>query len=502
VAEVSPFEARGDLIDGELTLPGGDVGHIPLEDPGDLRRELGEIPFSRGSIDAAVVAARRAYRAWRDLPQADRAAHLLRLREAIADSAELLASVIATEVGKPLWEARTEVSAMRAKVDISLGPGMDCVREIAFEAQPGQIARARPHARGVLAVLGPFNFPGHLPHGHIVPALATGNTVVFKPSERTAAVGQLYASLVQQAGLPPGVFNMIQGDGAQGAALARHRDVDGVLFTGSYAVGRQILEAALDQPGKLVALELGGKNGVIVCDDADLAAAASAIAYGVAITTGQRCSATSRTIVDRRVAGELAERVVSLLAQIRIGYGFDEDVFMGPLISAASRDRHRRVIEMARAEGAQCLLEGGPTDGPRAGHYVRPSVHRARAPADTAYQMDEHFVPDLCMLEIDDLGDAIAMLDATPYGLAGSIFTQDRDRFERAWRETRLGLLSWNTTTVGASSRLPFGGVKQSGNGFPAGVTSAAYCTYPVASLEVAEPPASLQAPGFPSGIG
>jgi succinylglutamic semialdehyde dehydrogenase len=499
VGDVSLFEPRGDVIDGELHLPRGAVSTIPLEDPGDLSRALGAMPFTPTAVDASVDAARRAYPAWRDLGDERRAEHLLRFREAIAASGETLATVIATEVGKPLWEARTEVSAMLAKIDISLGPGMDCLREVSFEAQPGQIARARPHARGVLAVLGPFNFPGHLPHGHIVPALATGNTVVLKPSERTPVVGQLYASLALEAGLPPGVFNMIQGDAAQGAALAKHAGVDGVLFTGSYTVGRQILEACLDQPGKLVALELGGKNGVIVCDDADIGAAAAAIAYGVAVTTGQRCSATSRAIVDRRIAGPLIERVVALLSAVRFGYAFDDGVFMGPLITAAARARHARVLEMAGAEGAACVLAGGPTDGPRPGHYVRPSVHRARGPSDTAYQTEEHFLPDLCVLEVDSLEEAIALLNATPYGLAGSIFTRERERYERAWRETRLGLLSWNATTVGASSRLPFGGVKRSGNGFPAGVTAAAYCTYPVASLEVAEPAGSLSAPGFPS---
>jgi succinylglutamic semialdehyde dehydrogenase len=324
----------------------------------------------------------------------------------------------------------------------------------------------------VLAVLGPFNFPGHLTNGHVIPALATGNTCVIKPSERAPAVGQLYAELAERAGFPPGVFNLLQGDAAVGAALAADPRIDGVLFTGSWAAGRRIAEANLDQPHKLLALEMGGKNAVLVCEDADLDAAARAIAFGACVTAGQRCSATSRVLTFPRVADALCERLVALLRGLVVGYPLDEGVFMGPVISTAARARP--------------------------GHYVRPSLHRvARLSGASRYQREEHFVPDLWIHSVDTLEEAIAAIDATDYGLVASVFTAQRAIFERVYRDTRLGLLNWNAPTVGASSRLPFGGLKRSGNDRPAGAASPLYCTYAVGSLEL-ERPAPGSWPGFP----
>ncbi len=499
MADTSPFEPRGDFIDGHFALPQSVSGEIDLEDPGDNDALMGAFPFSRAAVDAAVGAARRAYPRWRDAQPAERAALLRRFAELIKADGERLAEVIAREVGKPLWEARSEVAAMVSKVEITLGPGLELVAERGFEAAGGRTAHWQWHPRGVLAVLGPFNFPGHLSHGHIVPALATGNCVVLKPSERAPAVGQLYAELAERAGFPRGVMNLVQGDGEQGARLSVHPGVDGVLFTGSYAVGRRILEATLDQPHKLVALEMGGKNGVLVCADADLDAAACAIAFATCVTTGQRCSMTSRVIVQRAVAEPLIERLESIFERIAIGYALDEGVFMGPLISARARERHASVLEWAREEGAEPLVDGGPCEGPRRGHYVRPTLHRVPALSRGLYQTEEHFVPDAFVLEVDSLDEGIAALHASDYGLASSVFSADRASFERAYRETRVGILNWNTATVGASSELPFGGIGRSGNDRPAGVLSTLYCTYPVASLEDEQPGPPASYPGFPA---
>ena len=500
MVEASLFEPRGDFIAGRFVLPAQPSGEILLEDPGDLNALHGSFPFSPASLEDAVKSAQQAFPGWRDAPLEERARPLRRLAERLQAEAERLAHVIAIDAGKPLWEARTEVNAMVDKVRTTLDQGLGLVEERSFELAPGKRARWRPHARGVLAVLGPFNFPGHLVHGHVVPALATGNTVVIKPSERTPATGQLYAELASQAGFPPGVFNLVQGDGAQGARLAAHPQVQGVLFTGSYAVGRRILEATLDQPWKLVALEMGSKNGVLVCADADLDAAAHAIAFGAAVTAGQRCSATSRVIVLREVADALIERLTRLLGALRVGYELDDEVFMGPVISADARERHARVLELARTEGAERLLDGGPTEGPRPGHYVRPSLHRAASfSPESRYQCEEHFVPDVCALEVATLDEGLAALNGTDYGLVASVFTRERACFERIFRESRVGLLNWNTSTVGASSSLPFGGIGRSGNDQPAGVLSTAYCTYPVASLELEAPEDAPTFPGFPS---
>jgi succinylglutamic semialdehyde dehydrogenase len=408
--------------------------------------------------------------------------------------------VIAREVGKPLWEARTEVTAMIGKIDITLTQGLELVAERRFELGAGQSGRWRASARGVFGVLGPFNFPGHLMHGHVVPALATGNCVVVKPSEKTPATGQLYAELCQRAGFPAGVANVVQGDASVGARLAAHESLDGVLFTGSYAAGRRILEATLDQPWKLVALEMGGKNGVLVCADADLDAAANAIAFGACVTAGQRCSATSRVFAERAVADALCERLVRLFRDIAIGHSSDPGAFMGPVITRAARERHAQLSLWAAADGAETLVAGGPTEGPRPGHYVRPSLRRLRVTSRTSrYQSEEHFVPDAFVVAVDSLDQGLAQLDASDFGLVASVFTRSRATYERAARVTRVGCLNWNAPTVGASSKLPFGGIKRSGNDRAAGAASTLYTTFPQANLEVAEPGPAAKYPGFPS---
>ncbi len=499
MAERSDFEPRGDLIDGRFCLPERVAGEIALEDPGDTEARLGAFPFATDSVERAVSAARGAWAGWRDASPETRATLLRRFGELLRADTERLARVIAIEVGKPVWEARTEVQAMLAKIDITLDQGLELVAERSFELGPGQVGRWRASARGVLAVLGPFNFPGHLVHGHVVPALAVGNCVVVKPSEQTPATGQLYAELALRAGFPAGVVNVVQGDGAVGAALAANRGLDGVLFTGSWAVGRRILEANLDQPWKLVALEMGGKNGVLVCADADLDAAAAAIAFGACVTAGQRCSATSRVFAARAIADSLCEKLARLFRGIAIGHSSDEGVFMGPLISRAARERHARVLALAAADGAQALVAGGPCDGPRAGHYVRPSLHRLRAhDRASRYQSEEHFLPDAFVLEVDSAEEGLALLDATDYGLVASVFTRDRALYERAARTLRVGALNWNAATVGASSKLPFGGVKRSGNDRPAGAAATLYCTFPQANLEHEQAPAPAGWPGFP----
>jgi succinylglutamic semialdehyde dehydrogenase len=271
-----------------------------------------------------------------------------------------------------------------------------------------------------------------------------------------------------------------------------------VLFTGSWAAGRAILAATLDQPWKLTALEMGGKNAVLVCADADLDAAARAIAFSACATAGQRCTSTSRVFTLPGATDALIERLAPLLRELRVGDPLDPGVFMGPVISAAARERHALVRHWARCESAECIVAGGPSDGPRRGHWVRPSLHRvARLDPASRYQREEHFVPDLFVHEVDSLDAALAAIDATDYGLVASVFSADRAPFERVAREARLGLVNWNAPTVGASSKLPFGGEKRSGNGRPAGATSTLYCTHPLASLELPQPRPGRW-PGFP----
>ncbi|MCG8589797.1 MAG: aldehyde dehydrogenase family protein [Proteobacteria bacterium] len=447
--------------------------------PADASEVVGTFPVSDArAVGEAVARARAAFPAWRDRAFEERAACLERFRDAVRAEQEELARLIAREVGKALWEARAEAGLVPAKVDVTLGEGLRAVAEM----QAGTGARATFHPRGVLAVLGPFNFPAHLPNGHWVPALATGNTVVFKPSELAPAVGDWLLQRAHAAGIPPDVFQIVHGYGDTGHALAVHPDVDGILFTGSYAVGRALREATLDQPHKILALEMGGKNALVIWDDADLDRAVSEAALSMCATTGQRCSCASRLFVHKGVADAVAERLARVLRGIAIGAPFDDGVFMGPL---ASERAHAKVVqyrELAGEAGGERLVEVDPG---RPAPYIGPGLVRfPDARQQYAYQRDEIFGPEAALYPVSDLDETIAAVNDSEYGLVASVFTRDRARYEHCIGRVRTGLLNWNKGTIGASGRLPFGGLGRSGNDRPAGISAAIYCTVPQAHLE------------------
>jgi succinylglutamic semialdehyde dehydrogenase len=445
------------------------------------------------AVAAAVGRARRAFPAWRDAGFEARAALLRRFAERARAAESDLARLLAREIGKALWDATAEAKLVPAKVEATLGPGMQLVAET--RAGPG--ARATWHPRGVLAVLGPFNFPLHLPNGHIVPALATGNTVVFKPSELAPAAGARAAELWREAGLPAGVLEVVQGGRQTGEALALHPDVDGVLFTGSWAAGRALSAATLDQPGKLLALEMGGCNPILVLNDADLELAVAETALSVAATTGQRCTCARRLFVDRRVIDDFQERLVHVLHGLRIGPPLEPDTFMGPLVSHAAHTRLETWRAQAAAAGGERVLLVDPKRPPP---FTGPGLVRfAETSQRHPYQREEIFGPEAALYPIDDLEHGIAAANDSDFGLAASVFTRDRAAYSHCVGRVRTGCLNWNRGTVGASGRLPFGGLRKSGNDRPAGISSTLYCTVVQAHLEseAGFDPASLP-PGMP----
>jgi succinylglutamic semialdehyde dehydrogenase len=445
-------------------------------DPGD---EIGAFPVTdEAGVAAAVSRAREAYPVWRDAGLETRAAVLHRFRDMARERVAELAGLIAREVGKALWDARAEAALLAPKVDVTLGDGMRLVRDI--EAAPGQRATWGP--RGVLAVYGPFNFPAHLPNGHIVPALATGNSVVFKPSDLAPGVGDWMVRLWREAGLPDGVLEIVQGGPETGRALAAHPDVDGVLFTGSYAVGRAIREATLDQPHKILALELGGCNAMVVCADADLELAVAEAAISIAASTGQRCTCARRLFVERPVLEEFSERLCNVLAHLSVGPPLAEGVFMGPLVSHAAYEQVARYRALAGEAGGERLLLVEPALPPPyvGAGLVRFDSTRQHHP----YQRDEIFGPEAALYPVGDIDEAVAAVNDSDYGLVASVMTRDRAKYERCIGRVRTGLLNWNKATVGASGRLPFGGIARSGNDRPAGVSATVYCTIPQAHLE------------------
>ena len=460
-------------------------------DPSDV---LGTFPvWDEDAVGEAVVRAREAFPSWRGAGLEARAAVLRRFRDGVRSRREELARLIAREVGKALWDARAEAALVASKVDVTLEHGLAAVAD--QEAGPG--ARARFQPRGVLAVLGPFNFPAHLPNGHVVPALATGNTVVLKPSDLAPAVGDWMARAWRDAGLPPGVLELVQGGAETGRALALHPDVDGVLFTGSWSVGRALAEATLDQPGKILALEMGGKNAMVVLEDTDLPLAVVEAALSLCATTGQRCTSLSRLFVARPLVDDFTKRLAVVLDDLVIGPPLEEGVFMGPLASRAAFERVTAWRAQAEAAGGERIYR---REINRIAPYLGPSL--VRFPSlrqEHPYQREEIFGPEAAVYAVDDLDEAIAAVNDSDYGLAASVMTGDRARFEHCVGRIRTGILNWNRGTVGASGRLPFGGLGRSGNDRPAGISAALYCTWPQAQLEHAGglDPAALP-PGVP----
>jgi len=447
--------------------------------PADPQDELGRFPvWDADAVDEAVRRASAAFPAWRDAGFEARSAAIRRFRDLAAGRREELAELIAREVGKAIWEARGEADLLPAKADVTLTEAVRFIEPIQAAAN----AWASFHPRGVLAVLGPFNFPAHLPSGHIIPALATGNTIVFKPSERTPAVGDFLARLWRDAGLPLGVLEIVQGRAETGRQLALHPGVDGILFTGSYTVGRSLQEDLLDQPGKILALEMGGKNAMIVLDDAELDLAVSEAAISICATTGQRCSSLSRIFVEQSRMEEFAARLSRVLAGVRIGPPLDPDVFMGPLISRSAFEKVVRYRGQVAAAGGERIFRG---EMDRLAPYIAPSLVRfANSEQSHPYQREEIFGPEAALYPVAELDAAIGAVNDADYGLAASVMSRDRSKYQYCIGRIRTGILNWNRGTIGASGRLPFGGIGQSGNHRPAGILSTLYCTYPQAHAE------------------
>lgn len=482
------IQVSGNFIQGEFVNPKEVNGEWICRSPADFADEFGKIQYSYSSVDEAIQSSRNAFQSWRRLTLADRAAYLKKYQAALTRNEELLVEVIAREVGKPLWEAKTEFAAMVGKVDITIQDSMAFVADFEIPTIDNVRGRCRYRPLGVMAVIGPFNFPGHLPNGHIMPALLTGNVVIFKPSEKTPLVGQLMAQCFQEAGFPPGVFNVIQGEREVGRRLVTHEGIDGVLFTGSYEVGTRIKQDTLQQHWKLLALEMGGKNSAIVCADADLEVALHETLIGAFLTSGQRCSATSRILVDRSILPEFVDRFHQHSKAFKIGHPMDSP-FMGPLIDQGSVDRFMKFLGIATREGCEIVMRGKALELETAGNFVTPSICLAshislEQSKKSIYQQTELFAPNVVIVGVDSVDEAIAQANVTQFGLSASVFTANQQIYEKCWESLEAGVINWNKSTVGASSKLPFGGLKKSGNHFPTAVLAARYCTYPVASLE------------------
>ncbi|MCB9846397.1 MAG: aldehyde dehydrogenase family protein [Phycisphaeraceae bacterium] len=486
--------APADLIAGRWVPLTGDaiVKHNPAR-PSTVMWAADPVP---AHVEQAVNAARAAFSIWSRWPPERRMEVLRTYQRLCRERADAVADRIADETGKVLWDSRQEAGALASKVDITLesgaNTGMSRVASFELDLAPSRIGRCwfRPH--GVMAVIAPFNFPAHLPNGHMVPALAMGNTVVLKPSDKAPGVGQMLVQLFHDAlqahDAPPGVVNLVHGAGDIASRLVSHEGVDGVLFTGSWPVGRRILEANLDRPGRIIALEMGGNNAAVVMPDADVRQAVIECARSAFVTTGQRCTCTRRVVVHRDIADRFVPALLKVTSNLLVGDPrSDAPVFMGPIISEEARELvHQAQDGFARA-GGEVLLESTSVDSPEGGWYLTPGVVRVDRfvphDASDAGCDAEVFGPLLRFSIVDSLEEAISQANATRFGLAASIFTRDHAAAEEFLATARAGCINVNAGTAGASSRLPFGGLGHSGNHRPAGSFSLDYCAFPVAGM-------------------
>jgi succinylglutamic semialdehyde dehydrogenase len=440
-----------------------------------------EGPAATGEqVAAAVTAARTAFPDWADRPRQDRIDAVLRYQAALKARAPAMAEAISRETGKALWETTAELGSMAGKVDLSIKAYDERTGERTAETPFGTATlRHRPH--GVAAVLGPFNFPGHLPNGHIVPALLAGDTVVFKPSEETPHTGQLMAECLAEADLPTGVFNLIQGARDTGAALL-DQPIDALMFTGSGAAGAHFRRKFAEDPHVILALELGGNNPLVVWDAADAEAVAGIVVQSAFITTGQRCSCARRLIVPEGPQGDaIIEAVAALVDRLIFApWNSTPEPYGGPLISPKAAEAALSALQARIDAGARVIRASGPVDN-LPGAFVKPAIIEVTG---VTVPDEEMFAPFLSVARAASFDAAIAEANATRYGLSAGLVSDNPAHWDHFIRRIRAGVVNFNRPTTGAAGNMPFGGLGASGNHRPSAYYAADYCAYPVASFE------------------
>ena len=432
--------------------------------PSDL---IGTFPESGPEdVDAAVQAASRAYPAWRLTPAPRRAEVIYRAAELLRDRKEELARAMTREMGKVLAETRGDV---QEAIDMAYYLGAEGRRLFGVTVPselPNKFAMSIRQPLGVCGLITPWNFPMAIPSWKIFPALVAGNTVVIKPATDTPASAHHLVEALLEAGAPAGVLNIVHGGGAAvGVPLTEHPAVKMISFTGSSEVGKTIAERTAGSLKRL-SLELGGKNAQIVMEDGDLDLAVEGALWGAFGTTGQRCTATSRLIVMKQVHDEMVRRLVDRAAQLRLGDGLEPGTEVGPLVNRGQRDRIHSYVEIGKKEGAKLVAGGSPAEegALRDGHFYKPTIFDGVTP-EMRIAVEEIFGPVLSVLTVSSLEEAIEVLNGTPYGLSSSIYTRDVNRAMRAIRDIEAGITYINGPTIGAEVQLPFGGVKETGNG-------------------------------------
>ncbi len=480
----------GNYINGQWVA--GDGAPLTSLNPSDGTTLWQGSSASADQVNAAYGAARTAFTSWSRQSPSERAEIALRYKALLETHKEEMATLIAKETGKVLWETRGEVGAMIGKVGISIDSYHARTGESTNDAAFGQVQlRHCPH--GVMAVLGPYNFPGHLPNGHIVPALLAGDCVVFKPSELTPAVGAFMVDLWDKAGLPAGVLNVVQGARDTGAALLDNPDLNGVLFTGSAATGTFIHRKFAGHPEIILALEMGGNNPLIIWDTNDVQAAANLAIHSAYATTGQRCSCARRLFAPKGAKGDaIIDAIAAGIDAMRFGpWDGVPEPFAGPLISEGAANMVLSAQAAHLRNGATAIREAQKLDwSPNA---VSPSLLDM---GNSAAEDEEVFGPLLQIYRVDSFEEAITRANDTKYGLSAGLISDDRALWDIFVRDIRAGIVNFNRPTTGAASTMPFGGPGLSGNFRPGAWYAADYCAWPMAS-QIADTPVAMAAPGL-----
>lgn len=491
---MTKFQILGNYYFNKFNLP-ATTGPLAVENiikrncPADISLKLWEAPVDYKDVEKVIESANVGFKTWRKLTQAERNDFLKAYQAEVKKRQEEIALAIAYETGKPLWDARTEAASVVAKVNVTIEDSLPRIINKTIETiLPKTNGHIIYKPIGPSLIIGPFNFPCHLANGQILSSLIAGNSIIFKPSEKTCYSAQILIECFNAANFPNGVINLIQGDGEVARRLLKEKSIKGVFFTGSKEVGKKILEITHHDLSKLVCLELGGKNTTILHHDANLDHALTELLKSCFLSSGQRCTSTSIVAIHRSIQENFISKFHEMAKKIIIDHPveYTKEPFMGPLVDQASVDTYLLFMGMAKREGIQEIMRGKQLDKNKKGHYVSPSIHFAEKwNNDSHFLHSEIFGPNVTFIPYDSIDEAIAIANATEYGLASAVFTRDQEIFKQCIQEIDSGLVNLNRSTVGASAKLPFGGVKNSGNYRPAALTTIDACVYQMACLEV-----------------
>lgn len=415
-------------------------------------------------VDSAADAALNAYKSWRLKPAPLRGEMLFRVGDLLKQKKEELSQLLTRDMGKVIAEARGDV---QEAIDMAYFMGGEGRRLLGYTApveMPNKFGMAVRDPSGVVGLITPWNFPIAVPSWKIFPALVAGNTIIWKPSPETPAISAAFVRVFEEAGLPPGVFNLIMAPGAGVAkALVSHPQVRVLSFTGSTSTGRAIAESAA-RLNKKLSLEMGGKNAIIVMDDANAELVTDATLWAAFGTSGQRCTAASRLIVQKGIAAKVTESLVERTKKLKLGDGLDSKTDVGPVINKGALDRIHNYVQIGQKEGARALAGASVADINGKGFFYNPTIFDG-VQAGSTLEAEEIFGPVLSIIEVNSLEEAIEVNNRSQYGLSTSIFTQDVNRAFTAMRDIATGLVYINHGTTGAEIQFPFGGMRGTGNG-------------------------------------